>query len=204
MSATRLFLIRHAEVEPKFHRTFGGRLDMGLSERGHEQALALARHLDGMKFDALYASPMQRVRLTLAPLMANGHPQPVTEPDLREVDFGDWTGLVWEQVQEKFGVSPYEWLSELEAGRMPNAETGAALCARVGAVVRGILDRHGGQTVGVFCHGGVIRAALAELLDLPLIKTHIFEVDYASLTEVQVKHGRAELQLLNFTPWRAA
>ncbi len=204
MPATRLFLIRHAEVEPQFHRTFGGRLDMGLSEFGHEQARALARHLDRVRFDALYASPMNRVQLTLAPLLANGHPQPVTEPDLREVDFGDWTGLVWEQVQEKFGVSPYEWLAELQSGRMPNAETGTVLCARVGQVLRGILERHAGQTVGVFCHGGVIRAALAGLLDLPLIKTRMFEVDYASVTEVEVRHGRAELQLLNFTPWRGA
>jgi broad specificity phosphatase PhoE len=204
MSGTRLLLIRHAEVESKFHRTFGGRLDMGLSDLGHEQARALARHLDRFRFDALYASPMRRVQLTLAPLLSNGHPQPFTEPNLREVDFGDWTGLVWEQVREKFGVSPYEWLAELQAGRMPNAETGPALCARVGGVVRGILERHDGQTIGVFCHGGVIRAALAHLLDLPLIKTHIFEVDYASVTEVEAKCGRAELQLLNFTPWRTA
>ncbi len=202
MSATRLLLMRHAEVEPLFHRKFGGRLDMGLSARGHEQAKALARHLEGVRFDALYASPMKRVQLTLAPVMANGHPQPVIEADLREVDFGDWTGLVWEEVQEKYGVSPYQWLEELHAGRMPNAETGAALCARVGTVLRFILQQHAGGTVGVFCHGGVIRAGLAELLDLPLVKTDIFEVDYASVTELEVSGGRAEIQLLNFRPWQ--
>jgi broad specificity phosphatase PhoE len=202
MPATRLHLIRHAEVEPAFHRKFGGRLDMGLSERGHEQARALARHLETVRFDALYASPMKRVQLTLAPVMANGHPQPVTEPDLREVDFGDWTGLVWEEVEAKFGVSPYQWLEELHHARMPNAETGAALCARVGAVLRTILARHPGGTVGVFCHGGVVRAALAELLDLPLVRMDMFEVDYASVTEVKVRGTRAELQLVNFTPWR--
>jgi broad specificity phosphatase PhoE len=202
MPATRLFLMRHAEVEAAFHRKFGGRLDMGLSEHGHEQARALARHLERVRFDALYASPMKRVQLTLAPVMANGHPQPAIEPDLREVDFGDWTSLVWEEVQEKFGVSPYQWLAELDAGRMPNAETGAALCTRVGQVLRNILQKHAGGTVGVFCHGGVIRAGLAELLDLPLVKTDMFEVDYASVTELEVHAGRAEIQLLNFVPWR--
>lgn len=204
MPSTRLFLVRHAEVEPEYQRKFGGRLDMGLSERGCEQARALAVHLERVRFDALYASPMKRVQLTIAPLMANGHPPPVIEPDLREVDFGDWTGLVWEEVREQFGVSPFDWLEELHAGRMPNAETGAALCARVGAVMRRILEQHTGGTAGVFCHGGVIRAALAELLELPLPRMEMFDVDYASVTELKLRRGKPELKLVNYTPWRNA
>lgn len=204
MSHTRLSFIRHAEVEPAYHRTFGGRIDMNLSERGREQAAALARCLERRKFDAVYASPMKRVQQTLAPFLANGHPQPVTLADLREVDFGDWTGLVWEQVQERFGVSPYDWLIELDQARMPNAESGAALCERVGSVLRQILTDHAGQCVAIFCHGGVVRAALAVLLDLPLVKTAIFEVNYASLTEVRIGSRAAEIQLLNFAPWQHA
>lgn len=204
MSHTRLFLIRHAEVEPKYHRTFGGRIDMNLSDLGHEQAKALARYLERHDFDAVYASPMKRVQQTLEPMARNGHSQPRTIDDLREVDFGDWTGLVWEQVQEQFGVSPYEWLVELEHARMPNAETGAQLCQRLEPVLNDIRSRHEGETVAVFCHGGVIRAALAILLELPLVKTAAFEVEYASLTEVKIgRHGN-EIRLLNFTPWRHA
>ncbi|MCU0771251.1 MAG: histidine phosphatase family protein [Verrucomicrobia bacterium] len=204
MPHTRLYLIRHAEVEPKYHRTFGGRIDMNLSDLGREQAQALARHLERHTFHAVYASPMKRVQQTLAPFARNGHPPAQLVDDLREVDFGDWTGLVWEQVQERFGVSPYEWLVELEHARMPNAETGAQLCARVAPVLKGIRTKHPGQTVAVFCHGGVIRAALSVLLELPLVKTAAFEVDYASVTQVKVGAKGAEIQLLNFTPWRHA
>ncbi len=175
---------------------------MNLSDFGHEQAEALARHLDRHTFDAVYASPMKRVQQTLSPFNRNGHPQPQIIDNLREVDFGDWTGLVWEQVQEKFGVSPYEWLVELEHARMPNAETGVQLCSRVGPVLKEITTKHPGQTVAVFCHGGVIRAALSVLLDLPLVKTIAFEVDYASVTEVKVGSRGAEIRLLNFAPWR--
>ena len=41
MAATKLFLIRHAEVEERYHKVFGGRIDMGLSRRGQEQAKQL-------------------------------------------------------------------------------------------------------------------------------------------------------------------
>ena len=204
MSHTRLFLIRHAEVEPKYHRTFGGRIDMNLSDLGHEQAEALTHYLKRHTFDAVYASPMKRVQQTLMPLMQDGGPRAETVDDLREVDFGDWTGLVWEQVQQQFGVNPYEWLVELEHARMPNAETGAQLCTRLKPVLTRIISGHPGETVAVFCHGGVIRAALAILLDLPLVKTAAFEVAYASLTEVKIGPPGNEIQLLNFAPWRHA
>jgi broad specificity phosphatase PhoE len=204
MTPTRLLLLRHAEVEPRYHRTFGGRIDMNLSDLGHQQALALARHLESRRVDATYASPMKRVQQTLAPFVKNGHPQPHIVDALREVDFGDWTGMVWEQVEGRFGVSPYEWLVELEHARMPNAETGAQLCTRVGAVLRRILETHAGQTVAIFCHGGVIRAALSVLVELPLVKTAAFDVGYASLTEVLVGPRGAEIQLLNFAPWQHA
>ena len=60
---TRLFLIRHGEVEDQYHRIFGGsRIDMNLSPRGHEQASALARYLQGKAFAAIYVSPMLRAQ----------------------------------------------------------------------------------------------------------------------------------------------
>src|SRR5262245_66619328 len=98
---------------------------MELSERGQQQAALLARYLQDRPLDALYASPMKRVQQTLRPLLINGTPQPVILPELREVDFGDWTGLAWDEVQAKFGASPFEWLDLLDSAGIPNAE-----CAR--------------------------------------------------------------------------
>ena len=200
---TRLFLIRHSEVETRYHRVFGGsRIDMELSPRGHEQASALARWLRARPLDAIYASPMQRVRQTLAPLLAhNGH-APIVLPDLREVDFGDWTGFNWTQVREKFGVSAFDWLDQMERGAIPNGETAATLRARVEPCLRQILSAHPEESVAVFCHGGVVRMILSLLLELPLGKMAAFEIDYASLTHVDLHPQKTEVKLLNFTPWR--
>lgn len=78
---------------------------MGLSQRGHDQAAALAGWLRNRRFDAVYASPMQRVQLTLAPFRQHHPGEPVLLEGLREVDFGAWTGFGWNEVEEKFGVS---------------------------------------------------------------------------------------------------
>jgi broad specificity phosphatase PhoE len=204
MSSLRLILVRHAEVESPYQRVFGGRIDMALSPRGLEQAAALAAflaaHAPGL--DAVYASPMRRVQQTLAPFRNNGAPAPTVLPELREVDFGDWTGLTYEQVLERFGVSADAWLDQLCADAIPNAEPSAAYRARISASLRRILDAHPRGQVAVYCHGGVIRMMLAVLLELPFAKTAMFQIDYASVTELAIAPGRVRLEYLNLVPWR--
>ena len=200
--ATRLLLIRHGEVEARYQGIFGGRIDMNLSPRGQRQAKVLAEYLRVKTIDAVYASPMKRVQQTLAPtLKLNGHPQTIFD-DLREIDFGDWTGLNWITVRDKYNFGVHEWLDQIEHVGAPNGENGKAFRARIEPCLREILQKHHGQNVAVFCHGGVIRMALAILLDLPLPKTNAFEVEYASITQVALHPHMAEIELLNFTPWR--
>ena len=201
-STTRLLLVRHAEVEARYQHVFGGTVDMDISPRGHEQAAVLAKFLRTRPFDALYASPMKRVQQTLAPMLKNGTPPPVVLPNLREVDFGDWTGHGWEAVREKFGVSAFSWLEQLERGTIPNAENVDTYRARVAECLNEISATPSGKTIAVFCHGGVIRMLLSILLDLPFSRMSMFEIDYASVSEIELKPHRVEIQLLNFTPWR--
>lgn len=202
MSLTRLFLIRHAEVEARYQRVFGGRIDMDLSPRGHEQAAALVAYLRRKPIEVIYASPMKRVQQTLAPCLNNGFPSTAILPGLREVDFGDWTGHGWEAVKEKFGANAFDWLDHLGNGTIPNAEPLDAFRGRVESCLREILNRHAGQTVAVFCHGGVIRMLLSLLLELPLAKMSAFDFDYAGVSEIELRPHRMEIQLLNFAPWR--
>jgi broad specificity phosphatase PhoE len=199
---TRLFLIRHAEVEERYHRVFGGRIDMALSPRGHEQAARLATYLRRFRLEAVYASPMRRVQETLAALLAHRTLSAQVMDGLKEVDFGVWTGLRWEEIQERFNLSAFDWLEHLSAGTIPQAETGEQLRTRIGRCLQDILQRHPGQAVAVVCHGGVIRVILAMLLDLPLARMAGLDIEYASLTLVHHQLRRSETHLLNFTPWR--
>jgi broad specificity phosphatase PhoE len=199
---TLLLLVRHGEVEKSYHKIFGGRIDMNLSPRGHEQAQMLATFLAGKKIEAIYASPMKRVQQTLAPFLANGAPPQKIIDDFHEVDFGDWTGLNWEQVCEKFNLLTHEWLDHIERGVAPNGESGAQFRKRIAPGLHEIIEKHPGQTVAIFCHGGVIRMMLSILLELPLPRTNMFEVEYASVTQIALYPRHAEIELLNFTPWR--
>jgi len=151
MSATptRLYLIRHAEVAVPYQRVFAGRLDIELSEHGHQQARALVPWLTSLAPRAVYASPMLRVRQTLEPWLRNGGPTPVLCPELREVDFGEWTGVGWDEVQARFGQSPWDWLALLEQNAIRAAEPCEAFRSRVAACLERILQEQPGRTVAV-------------------------------------------------------
>ncbi|MEW6305797.1 MAG: histidine phosphatase family protein [Verrucomicrobiota bacterium] len=200
---TRLYLIRHGEVEERYHRVFGGRIDMELSPRGHAQAKVLAEYLHGTHLDALYASPMKRAQQTLAPLAEKyPHHTPRAMHDLREIDFGVWTGLSWDQVREKFGISAFDWLEQLEKAAIPEAESARQFQARVEPCLHQLLKEHPGESVAVVCHGGVIRMLLSLLLEVPVTKMARLQIEYGSLTVVEHHPRKTEVELLNFTPWR--
>lgn len=199
---TRLYLIRHGEVEESYHRIFGGRIDMGLSPKGTLQATAVADYFDPVALDAVYCSPMKRAQLTAQPLLEQKTMAATTIEELREVDFGDWTGHHWEEITLKFGVSAFTWLEQLEQDNVPAAESGATLRARVNPVIDLILEKHPGESVAIVCHGGVIRLILSHLLKIPLPLTVGLEIDYCSVNVADFRDGRAIVQLLNHTPWR--
>lgn len=201
-TVSSLWLVRHAEVEARYQRVFGGRIDMNLSPRGQAQAARLSDYLKNHSLHAVYTSPMKRVQQTFEPLRQGGAPEPMVMPEFREVDFGDWTGHSWEEVQEKFGVSPYHWLDQLDREGIRNAESAGKLRQRVQPALEHVLRSHPRQQVAIVCHGGVIRMILALLLGLPFKSMSMFEIEYASLTRLGFERGQVQLHLLNFSPWK--
>ncbi|MEO6786155.1 MAG: histidine phosphatase family protein [Chthoniobacteraceae bacterium] len=200
----RLYLIRHGEVEDGYQRVFAGsRVDMALSPLGHQQAAALADWFADRKVDAVFASPMLRVRQTMAPLLGRRGVKPTLLDGLREVDFGDWTGFRWEEVRERFGVSAPNWLHMLDDPGLPNGESAATLLARVRPCVDQVLGEITSGSAVIFCHGGIVRAILAILLDMRLPEIGSFRLDYGSVTAVELRADVkrvAEIELLNFCP----
>jgi broad specificity phosphatase PhoE len=200
----QLILVRHGEVEETYHKVFGGsKIDMALSPLGHAQGAAVAKWLGNDDIHAVYASPMLRVQQTMAPLVAAKNLSPILLDDLREVDFGEWTGLRWDEVKELFGVSAFDWLEVLDKGELPGGESAHHLKERVRPCLDRILSESGPGRSVVFCHGGIIRVILSLLLDLPLTRMAHFNIEYGSITVVELlpeKRHIVELELLNYQP----
>ncbi|MBM3827685.1 MAG: histidine phosphatase family protein [Actinobacteria bacterium] len=199
---TRVILVRHGESQVSVGRLVGGpRSCVGLSDLGRLQAERLrdrwSKHPE-MEADVVYASQYPRARETGdIVLPALGHSEMVIDANFGEHDPGPiCDGLTYDEFERRFGDP--DWENDPHGETFPGGETIAAFQLRVGGAVRGLIERHGGGRVVVFCHGGVIDTVLRQ--SLRTSGTGIFEVwtKNASITEVElVRPGRWRLVRYN-------
>src|SRR5258707_25461 len=149
---TTILLVRHGETDWNRERRVQGHSDIPLNDVGRAQAEALAKELQGERFDAVYSSALERARET-AQIAVTATGLRVHElADLREKHFGSWEGLTDEVIRARF--------PEARTGAWGDGETTDEMSTRVVAALRGIATEHPDATVLVATHGGPIRAAL--------------------------------------------
>ena len=163
--ATDILLIRHGESEAAYlDKPFplvDGHADPNLAENGHEQAERLAQRLAKEHLDALYVTSLSRTAQTAAPLAQRLGLTPQVEPDLREVNLGEWeAGVFRKMVADNHPIAEQMWAQE-RWDVIPGAEPAKVFAARTSGAVQRIAAAHPDQSVAVVTHGGVIAALLA-------------------------------------------
>lgn len=154
---TTILLARHAETEWNRDGRWQGWADPPLNDTGRAQARTLAAQLSGVPFDAVYSSDLQRAHETAA-IVAEPHGLPVvTDPGLREIDIGSWSGLTKSEIAERF-----------PDGDRPGGETRAEHAERVLRAVERIARENAGHRILLLTHGGTMRALHGHLSDEPL------------------------------------
>ena len=140
-----LWLVRHGETEWTCAGKFCGRSDPPLTEKGRADARALRPLLAGSSFDHVVSSPSVRA-LETARL---AHGEPLSDPRLQELDFGELEGLTWHESSDELRLK----LGSYDDFCAPGGESVTQLGERVLAALR---DLGSGKHL-VVTHGGVIR-----------------------------------------------
>lgn len=139
----------------------GGHGDPPLSELGQQQARHVAKRLSAAGLAAIYVTTLQRTAQTAAPLAAALGVDPVVEPDLREVNLGDWEGGEYRKMVATGHPVAQRMFAEERWDVIPGAEAGPEFTARVQAAIERLAAAHAGQRVAAITHGGVIGQAIA-------------------------------------------
>src|SRR5437764_266405 len=135
-----MLLVRHGETDWNRERRYQGHADRPLNETGREQAEALAEELAGERIDVVYTSDLLRARETAEIVAARLGADVVALRELREIDVGEWEGLTWPEIEERFPEGARRWHEHgfgWEAG-----ETYDQLGERVVAALRRIAADH--------------------------------------------------------------
>lgn len=191
-SSAELWLIRHGQSVGNRDNLYQGQNDLPLSALGVEQAAALARRLAALHpaygFSAIYASDLQRALDTARPTAHLLNLSIQTRPALREIDVGAWSGLSFAEIQKRFAGEWADSYPVLNPDRVRGGgESYRQAQTRVIDALGRIADAHSDERVLVFFHGGVLQAALAQIMQMPLANKRFLRTSNASISRVEMR-----------------
>ncbi|WP_448583859.1 phosphoserine phosphatase PspA [Thermocrinis sp.] len=195
----RLFLVRHAESEWNPIGRYQGLLDPELSERGKIQAQLLAKALEKEKPDIIYSSPLTRTYQTALEIAKKHNLEVIKDKRIIEIDHGVWSGMLVDEVKEKYPEDFKKWLEEPHRIKFEGGESLKDVYDRVKEFLEFIKQNHQNQTVVAVSHTVPMRAMLCALLNVDLSKFWAFGCDNASYTLVHMEEKRNVIVKLNIT-----
>jgi broad specificity phosphatase PhoE len=188
---TRLYLVRHADVENP-NKVLYGHLDgFQLSALGRAQASAIGDQLASEDLTRIVSSPLARAVET-ARLINEKLARPAvleTDPELREAEFSRYLqGLPYWQVPLR---RPLWFVHKARRGLVPGDESIDRLGGRVVEVLRRLAREHSGETMAVVSHADPINAAWILLDGRAHNEREMYRkaVDKAGMLRVEMEDG---------------
>jgi alpha-ribazole phosphatase/probable phosphoglycerate mutase len=199
----RIWLIRHGEPVAEARGRCYGSLDFGLSEEGRRQIERVADYVRSEPISAVYTSPRSRA-WEGAKILAAAVSVPVLEvvEDLREMHFGDFEGLTYDEIAAQNPEFYRLWMKNPTEAVFPNGESFREMCNRVLRAFQAIEHKHDGQTVALVTHGGVNRILLADTLQIPDNCVFRLAQEHAAINLIEFMQGLPVVRLLNFVAHR--
>lgn len=171
-----LIVVRHGETAANVAGQLLGRSDVGLTDRGREQAQRVADALAPLDIAHVFSSPLRR---TLDTAGALGLPVQADERWI-ELDYGEFEGRpVHDLPAEEWA----RWRSDVDFAP-PGGESLAALGRRVRAACDGLAPYARERDVVVFTHVSPVKAALAWALGVSDSVSWRSYVAVASITRI--------------------
>ena len=160
-----IIFLRHGESVGNAQSRWQGQADFPLTDKGREQAQALADRwlVEGKKFKRIFASPLERARET-AEIIANTLSVPFeTDPIWTERNIGQVAGMTGEEVRRHFpnreNITPYAAIIGNEG------EGNWELYLRAGRALHKLLQREPDKYL-VVSHGGTLNQIIYAIVGI--------------------------------------
>ena len=154
-----IHVIRHTPINFDKNRCYG-RLDVPLAHSFKKDVEKMRKKIIS-KFDLVYTSPSARCKELAKALQFENT---IEDERLNEIDFGDWEGKLWSEInQEKLNT----WMKDFVTIRAGNGESLKEMFQRVSSFFNELRLQQC-KKVLIITHSGVIRCTWAYLLSIPL------------------------------------
>jgi probable phosphoglycerate mutase len=196
---TATVLLRHGQTLLSVQKRYAGTSDVPLTDTGVRQAAAAARRLATAGIGVIVTSPLRRATRTAQEVAAVTGAEVLTDEGFRETDFGDWEGLTFTEVQQRWPAEMAAWLADPEVAP-PGGESFAEVSKRVTDALHRVLADRAGQTILIVSHVTPIKTLVAAALLAPPPALYRMHLDVAALCEIDwYADGPAVLRSFNDT-----
>ncbi len=189
-----VYLVRHTTPDVASGVCYG-QADLGLAESFDAEWVTVIPKLQCLENPVVFSSPLQRcVKLAEKAVDHFNFSSPLIDVRLLELDFGDWELKAWQDIPQ--GIVG-EWTDEHVKQAPPNGESYQDLHQRAKGFLVDLESNQNGKQALIFTHAGVIRALVADALNVPLREASRVEVNYGSVTLITVDAGVTRLEFVN-------
>ena len=159
----KIWVTRHGQTNLNKAKLMQGLTDEPLNEVGIQQAKDARASIGDVKFDAVYASPLDRAITTASIIGGVDKKDVIIDPRIIETDFGKYEKCKYHLMGPRMTL--YWALPEVFPAPK-SVETIASMVERSSSFLKEIESKDY-ENVLITCHGGIIRALCGYLEDAP-------------------------------------
>jgi broad specificity phosphatase PhoE len=193
-----LYITRHGETEWNTQRRTQGIQDIGLTDKGRQQARVLRDRLIDVSIDRIYCSDLHRAVETASIVAAGFNMGVVSTPLLREVSFGCWEGYTIEEIEQKFPGQLNMWNQDFSF-YPDQGESISSVQLRVRSFIRQLkkYDINELDNALIVSHALTNKILILELMEMPLIYLKNIRQDNTALSILEISHDKNMIITLN-------
>ncbi len=195
----KIILIRHGITGLLEQNRYQGWSDPPLSEAGRKEIETLRERFNSENPDIVFSSPLKRAHESARLLTENV----IADERIKEMSFGKWEGRTYNEIVAEDPEAFEWWKRDLTSFRPGEGENISELRERVRSFYLDLKQKPE-ETIAIATHGGVIRAFILELLDLPPDFFWKINLETAGMTIINCYPEQNVLSLLNWKPFVVA
>ncbi|MGL4254596.1 MAG: histidine phosphatase family protein [Fusobacteriaceae bacterium] len=198
----KLILVRHGETELNREKKFFGWLDPSLNKTGKHQAFLAGKKiekiLEGKESVKIYTSPLKRALETCGEMRIDKFTKEIAH-DLKEINFGIFEGLSYEEILEKYPQESKVAFTQWEDYDFQIGESPRKLQGRVISFIERELDLKGINII--VTHWGVINSILSYFFSKDLEAYWKFSLKNGGIALIDFNEGFPVLEGFNIGAW---
>jgi len=190
----QVYLLRHGETVGNVAGQYAGITDTPLNENGKQQAVDAHLRFEQTDFDVVLSSPLSRA-LDTARVVTDEN---IIELDgLMEMNFGEFEGMTFKEIEEKFPEDVKEWKESTKDYTFPGGESLRGFYEKVVRVYKEILETYQVEKLLIVAHSGVIRSIIASEISENFDHYWRYNIDNCKVAVIEYSGDYHYLKALN-------